>query len=95
MGACLSLGLRPKMVVSERVDFAWLVIDSINRTSYTSAQRTLIAARLLEPLEAEARARQGTAGKPLPKKFRKGEAAEIAAKAVGKTNAPYVREARG
>lgn len=93
--ACLAAGVKPVFSVSDMADEpAWAVMESITRTNYTGGQCSLIAESLLGPLENEARDRQRTGGKPLPKIFGKvkGEAVQIAAKAVGKTNAVYVRE---
>jgi hypothetical protein len=91
--ACLAAGVTPVLSISDMADEpAWAVMESITRTHYTGGQCSLIAESLLIPLAVEARDRQRTAGKPLPKELGKGEAVQIAAKAVGKTNAVYVRE---
>lgn len=92
--ACLAAGVAPRIVQSPSADWpALVVLRSMRRTHYTGAQCSLTAARLLGPFSKEARERQRTAGRALPKKFPKGGAATLAARAVGNTNVVYVRHA--
>lgn len=91
--ACLEVGVEPKFDRTRREDSANMVLESMAGTPYTKAQCTLVAARLMDPLIEEAKARQKL-GKHLGEKFPKGKSADLAAKSVPGTNGKFVRAAR-
>jgi len=92
--ACLAAGIKPKApAVYDGDDIATFVAGRVRRAIVSKAEYALIAARLMGPLEREARERQ-MSGKRVGKEFPKGKPAEIAARAVGNTNHVHVRLAR-